>query len=62
MRITVSYRVRDTYDVPDGKWREAVLLSGNDEYDAVDSLMEKDELDGYLIRSDVTDWYADTGE
>ncbi|MDR1095481.1 MAG: hypothetical protein LBL31_03755 [Spirochaetaceae bacterium] len=55
MRITVSYHARDTYDVSDEKWREAMALCGNDEEDAFDFLISE----AYLEKSDVTDRYVE---
>jgi hypothetical protein len=62
MRITVSYHVRDTYDIPDGEWPEAMALCDNDEDDAFDFLMEEGELDDHVMSSDVTDRYVEVAE
>jgi hypothetical protein len=60
MRITVSYHVRDTYDIPDEKWHETMALCGNDEDDAFDFLMN--EGGGMFYKSDVTDRYVEVAE
>jgi hypothetical protein len=57
MRIIVSYHERDTYEVPDEKWREAMALRGNDEDGAFDFLMP--ELEEYFVRADATDRYVE---
>jgi hypothetical protein len=57
MWITVSYHVRDTYDVPAEKWQEAMALCNNDEDDAFDSLMDVRE--DFLCKADVTDRYVE---
>jgi hypothetical protein len=62
MRIIVSYHSRDTYSIPDEKWLEAMALCNNDEDAAVDFLMEEGGLDGYAVKSDVTDRYAEVAE
>jgi hypothetical protein len=56
MRIVVSYHVRDTYDIPDEKWQEAMGLCSNDEDDAFDFLMDDDDMS---CVSDVTDRYVE---
>jgi hypothetical protein len=61
MRITVSYHVRDTYGIPDEKWREAMALCGNDEDDALDFLMDEG-LSDYDRNTDVTDRYVEVAE
>jgi hypothetical protein len=58
MRITVSYHVRDTYDIPDEKWHEATAFRGDDEDDAFDFLMDEDGEDMSCV-SDVTDRYVE---
>jgi hypothetical protein len=57
MRIIVSYDVRDTYNVPDEKWQEAIAVCNNDEDDAFDFLILKPE--EYLEKADVTDRYIE---
>jgi hypothetical protein len=57
MRITVSYHVRDTYNIPDGKWREAMSWCGNDEDEAFDFLMNGDE--SLACETDVTGRYVE---
>jgi hypothetical protein len=61
MRITVSYHVRDTYNIPDEEWREATALRGNDEDDAFDFLMGVG-LSDYAWNTDVTDRYVEAAE
>jgi hypothetical protein len=57
MRITVSYHVRDIYDVPVERWLGAMCLCGNDEDDALNLLLEADKDVPY--KTDVTDRYVE---
>jgi hypothetical protein len=57
MRVIVSYHARDTYDIPDEKWHEAMALCADDEDDAFDLLME--ESADFFDSSDVTDRYVE---
>jgi hypothetical protein len=61
MKISVFYNVRDTYCVPDEKWREAMASCDDDPDDAFDLLMEEG-MDDYDLRSDVTDRYVEAGK
>jgi hypothetical protein len=58
MRIVVSYHARDTYDIPDEKWQEAMALCANDEDDAFDFLMDEG-LEDFPCKMDVTDRYVE---
>jgi hypothetical protein len=58
MRIIVSYYARDTYDIPDEQWREAMALCAGDEDAAFDFVMGKGE--DFLCDTDVTDRYVET--
>jgi hypothetical protein len=57
MWIIVSYHSRDTYNIPDEKWHEAMALCDNDEDAAFDFLMDEG-LSDYDWDTDVTDRYV----
>jgi hypothetical protein len=57
MRVTVSYHVRDVYDVPDEVWQEATAMCGNGEDGAFDFLISEPE--EYPYKTDVTDRYVE---
>jgi hypothetical protein len=60
MKVVVAYHERDVYDIPDGKWQEAMALCDNDEDDAFDFLM--DEWGSFDCATDVTDRYVEVVE
>jgi hypothetical protein len=57
MQIIVSYHERDTYDVPDERWCEAMALCEGCEDDAFDFLMVAGR--DFFCETDVTDRYID---